>query len=63
MATVDEAVYRLKGIYLEVPGTRLTFAEAVSVSGLDPSICREVLAALMDAGFLKRTSNDAFIRP
>jgi DNA-binding IclR family transcriptional regulator len=49
-----EAILRLKGVFLEIPGTRLSVADASRLSGLDGPTCNIVLMALEDARFLKR---------
>jgi DNA-binding IclR family transcriptional regulator len=51
---VSEAVERLKGVFLEIPGTQLTVTDASRLAGLDPPFCLEIMAALEDARFLKR---------
>ena len=51
---VADAVQRLIGVFTEIPGTRLTVADAVRLSGLDHMVCERVLIALEDARFLKR---------
>src|SRR5881628_1681103 len=51
---VVDAVQRLKGIFLEMPGTQLSMADATRLSGLERPVCRIVLEALEDARFLKR---------
>jgi hypothetical protein len=58
---VSEAVDRLKGVFDEVPGTRVTLAEAVLLSGLDTGTCSIVLETLTDAGFLS-VKRGVFIR-
>jgi hypothetical protein len=55
-----EAVARVKGIFLEVPGSRLSVNDAARLSGLDPATCGQILAALQDARFLKRGRDGAF---
>ncbi|MBI4266123.1 MAG: hypothetical protein HY657_17245 [Acidobacteria bacterium] len=50
---ITDAVQRLKSVFLEMPGTRLTLAEASRLSGLDRTTCQHVLAALEDVQFLK----------
>ena len=59
---IVEAVYRLKGVFLEVPGTRLTVADAAQLSGFEPAVCRAVLKALEDAGFLGQRPGGLFVR-
>jgi len=51
---------RLKAMYQEMPGMRLSPADAARLGGLDPSVCREILEALADAHFLKRGPNGTF---
>ena len=59
---VVQAVQRLKGVFLEAPGTRLTLLEAVRLSGLDQPVCETVLGALEDARFLRRASDGSYVR-
>jgi DNA-binding IclR family transcriptional regulator len=59
---VTEAVQRLKGVFLEVPGTRLTLADATRLSGLDRPTCHQVLMALEDARFVKRGRDGIYER-
>jgi len=58
---VAEAVQRLKGIFLEMPGTQLSMADATRLSGLERPVCRIVLEALEDARFLKRRQDGIFM--
>lgn len=57
---VVEAVERLKGVFLEIPGTRLSTAQAARLSGLDETYCESVLSALEDTRFLKRTGDGRY---
>ena len=57
-----DAVQRLKGIFLEMPGTQLSMADATRLSGLERPVCRIVLQALEDAQFLKRRHDGTFMR-
>ena len=59
---VAEAVERLKGVFLELPGTQLSLADATRISGLERSTCRVILEALEDARFLARRPNGLFVR-
>jgi hypothetical protein len=59
---ITEAVQLLKGLFLEVPGTQLSAADAARLSGLDRSTCTVVLEALEDARFLARARNGLFVR-
>ena len=57
---IDEALRRVKGEYLEMPGLRLTSAQAQRLWGLDRESCRALLGALVDAKFLTQTRDGAF---
>ena len=59
---VTEAVQRLKGVFQEVPGTRLTLADATRLSGLERPVCHLVLMALEDARFLRRGRDGVYER-
>ena len=45
-----------------MPGLALTAAQAARLWAYDATLCREVLAALVDARFLIRIRNDSFAR-
>jgi DNA-binding IclR family transcriptional regulator len=51
---------RLKAMYQEMPGMRLSVADAARLAGLDPSVCRAILEALADVHFLKRGHDGTF---
>ena len=51
---------RLKAMYQEMPGMRLSAADAARLAGLDPSVCRNILEALADVHFLKRGPDGTF---
>ena len=59
---LGEAVQRLKGVFLEIPGTRLSVSDASRLSGLDRPTCNIVLMALEDAHFLKRGHDGLYQR-
>lgn len=60
--SISEAVARLKVAFLEMPGTKLTVADASRLCGLDRETCGLVLAALEDAGFVTRSRFGLFVR-
>jgi hypothetical protein len=62
MSPVNDAVHLLKGMFLEMPGARLSVQEASRLSGLDVNTCAAILDAFVDAQFLKRSSTDWFVR-
>ena len=53
---------RIRGEYLEMPGLRLTTAQAQRLWGLDRAACDALMASLVDAKFLSRTPDGAFVR-
>jgi hypothetical protein len=58
----DEALRRVQGEYIEMPGLRLTTAQAQRLWGLDRAACDALLGALVDAKFLSKTRDGAFVR-
>ena len=59
---IDDALKRVQGEYLEMPGLRLTPAQAQRLWGLDREACDALLGALVDTKFLYRTRDGAFMR-
>jgi hypothetical protein len=59
---VIDAVVRLKAVFLEIPGTRLTPADAARLSGLDATLCQLVLFTLEETDFLKRGQDGLYMR-
>jgi hypothetical protein len=57
---IDDALRRVKGEYLEMPGLRLTTAQAQRLWGLDRESCQVLLRALVDSKFLYKTRDGAF---
>jgi len=53
---------RIRGEYLEMPGLRLTLAQAARLWGLSPLITGGLLDALAGDGFLARTAVGAYYR-
>lgn len=60
--TTDEVLRRVQGEFLEMPGLRLTTPQARRLWGLDAAQCDALLAALVEANFLFRTRDGAFMR-
>lgn len=56
------AYQRVRGEYLEMPGLRLTEAQAARLLGLEPHVCCEVFATLVAEGFLGRTQDGCLVR-
>ncbi len=61
-ARIADAVTRLKGVFLEIPGTQLSITDACRLSGLEMTTCGVLLEALEDARFLRRARNGLFTR-
>jgi hypothetical protein len=59
---IQDVVRRIRGEFLEMPGLRLTPQQARRLWRLDETACDAVLGALVDARFLARTRDGAFIR-
>lgn len=59
--TTDELLRRIRGEFLEMPGMRLTRPQAQRLWGLDAGLCDTLLNTLVDAHFLLRTSDGAFV--
>lgn len=55
-------VRRIYGEYLEMPGLRLTCAQAQRLWGLDASTCLHALEVLVNEGFLRRTESGQYLR-
>jgi hypothetical protein len=59
---IQDVVRRIRGEFLEMPGLRLTPEQARRLWRLDETACEAVLGALVDARFLARTRDGAFVR-
>lgn len=62
MPTYEDVLRRVQGEFLEMPGLRLTEAQARRLWGLEPTACAALLNTLVDAKFLFRTRDGAFMR-
>ena len=58
----EEVLRRIRSEYVEMPGLRLTVAQAQRIFGLDRATCESVLEALVEAKFLRRARDGAFVR-
>jgi len=58
----EEVLRRVQGEFLEMPGLRLTRAQARRLWGLDTVACDALLGALVDAKFLFKTRDGAFMK-
>jgi hypothetical protein len=55
-------VQRIQGEYDEMPGLKLTEAQAQRLWGLDADTCHTVLVTLMRRRFLRRTTTGMYVR-
>ena len=61
-ATIDDVLSRVQGEFLEMPGLRLTEAQARRLWGMETELCAALLGELVAAKFLFRTRDGAFMR-
>jgi len=57
-----DAVDRVQREFIEMPGLRLTHAQAARLCALPPETCEAAFACLMEMRFLARTPGAAFMR-
>jgi len=60
--SVDDLVERVRGEYIEMPGLRLTLAQARRLWAIDEATCGQVLRRLADVNFLARSSDGKYTR-
>jgi aspartyl-tRNA synthetase len=58
----EAMVWRVRAEFLEMPGLRLTFAQAMRLWGLDEPDCQRVIDRLIDMCFLQKTSSGEVVR-
>jgi hypothetical protein len=61
MSPSDVLLSRIRGEYRDMPGLRLTFAQACRLWHVDAATCEVVLRALVAEHFLARTANGRFM--
>ena len=59
---IDDVLQRIQGEYVEMPGLRLTAAQAQRLWGLERDVCDALLGALVDSKFLSQTRDGAYVR-
>jgi hypothetical protein len=55
-------VERVRSEFNEMPGLRLTPAQAARLWGMDDSSCQRVISALVQSAFLRWTPNGMVVR-
>ena len=58
---LESLVARVRGEYFEMPGLRVTFAQACRLWQVDASTCEMLLDQLVREGFLCKTDNGQFL--
>ena len=61
MPQLESLVVRVRGEYGEMPGLRLTFAQACRLWQVDGATCQTLLEHLVREGFLCQTTSGAYI--
>ena len=59
---VDDVVLRVRSEYMDMPGMRLTPAQAQRLWGIDAVAMRSVIQTLVETKFLRETPDGAFVR-
>ena len=59
---MSPTIRRIQCEYEEMPGLKLTEAQARRLCALDDDTCRLVLATLLERRFLKRTATGMYVR-
>ena len=62
LTRMSELIVRVRAEYHEMPGLKLTEAQAQRLWGLDDRTCGQVLTALVERQFLKRTPAGTYVR-
>jgi hypothetical protein len=60
--TYDALLHRIRGEFVEMPGLRLTKAQAARLWHLDPVIVTSLLGMLVETQFLAHTPDGAYRR-
>ena len=58
----EQLIARIRAEFLEMPGLRLTEAQARRLWNLEAATCSALLSALVDANFLFKTRDGSFMR-
>jgi hypothetical protein len=59
---LETLVRRVRSEFLEMPGLRLTLAQAQRLWGLERELCERVVSALVGDAFLRHSANGTIIR-
>ena len=61
MCRHQQIVERLRAEYLEMPGMTLKPEQIQRLCGIEPSMCKEALEALVEAKFLRVKSDGSYV--
>ena len=59
---IRQVLLRVQGEYHEMPGLKLTEAQAQRLLGMDCDTCAVVLGTLIERRFLRRTHDGLYVR-
>ena len=59
---IQTLVQRVRSEFLEMPGLRLTPAQAARLWHVDSTLCQQIIEALVGSSFLRWTSAGAIVR-
>ena len=59
---IPEALDRIKGVFLEHSGARLTVAQAARLAGVESTTCQAIVDVLHDVRFVTRVEANTFVR-
>ena len=59
---LETVLRRVRAEFVEMPGLRLTPAQAMRLWGMDRDLCGRVIDALIDSSFLRWTPSGAVTR-
>jgi hypothetical protein len=59
---LEKVLHRVREEFREMPGLRLTPAQARRLWGLEQEVCRQVIESLVAAAFLRWTASGAVTR-
>ena len=62
MMDLEAVLRRVRAEFVEMPGLRLTPAQATRLWGLDGPACQAVIEALVESSFLRWTASGAVTR-
>lgn len=59
---IQEALERIKGVFLEHSGAPLTVAQAARLAGVESTTCQAIVDVLHDVRFVTRAEASTFVR-